>query len=258
MRLPLPLSLAAVLAVAPAARAQPVRLVATDHAFQAPATTRPGVRTVRLVNHGQEPHYALLLRLGEGRTLGDLIRWRSERAAPPAWLTTLTGPAPVSPGDSADVELPLAPGRYAVICTYPGPRGPHADLGMVQALEVAGPPVEARPAPVALTLTLTDSTVRGDGPVVAGRRRIAVENHGAGIKQALLVRLPDGVTVADEQRWFDDGFRTPRRGLPAGGVLRLLPGDRVVATVDLRPGRYALLSHASGPWQTLELTVAPR
>src|SRR5690348_15122553 len=101
MRLPLPLALAAALA-APAVRAQPVRLVATDYAFQAPASARPGTRTVRLVNHGREPHYALLFRLGEGRTLRDVVRWRSEHGVAPSWLTMLTGPAPVSPGDSAE------------------------------------------------------------------------------------------------------------------------------------------------------------
>ncbi len=61
--------------------------------------------------------------------------------------------------------------------------------------------------------------------------------------------------LADEQRWFDDGFRGARPGLPSGGVLRLAPGEAVTIVRDFRPGRHAVLSHASGPWQTLAFTV---
>jgi hypothetical protein len=234
-----------------------LRLEATNYAFAAPRSLSD-VGAVRLVNRGAEPHYALLFRIDSTRTLADFLAWRAQHAPAPPWLTMLTGPGPVSPGDSADVELVLAPGRYVVMCGYPAAdRTQHVDKGMLTLVEVR--PTRPSPANRATTWTrriaLTDSAFRLDAPARAGRVRIAFANAGTSVKQALLVRLPPGGSVDDETRWFDSGFVGVRPGAPAGGVLRLAPGETVVATVTLRPGRYAVLSHTAGPWQSLTFDV---
>lgn len=257
--------LAVAVTEAPVARAQSngrqvVRIVASEYAFSTARRVRPGTVSLRLVNRGREPHYALLFRLREGKTLRDFHAWRQQRTAPPAWLTTLTGPAPVSAGDSTEVQLTLEPGRYVVMCGYPAPdRTQHVDRGMFSQLDVSGD--AARRTPVALvarTLTLSDTAFTWDGPLSPGRWRIAVRNVGTSVKQALIVRLPEGVTIGDEQEWFDGQFRGERPGRPSGGLLRLAPGDHYVMTQHFSAGRYVVLSHVGGSWQVLPFSVPTR
>jgi hypothetical protein len=251
--------LALLVLVAPRIAAQDddvLRMVATNYAFQLPARVAAGMVRVRLVNAGTEPHYALFYRLGEGKTASDFLAWRAQRGGPPAWLTVLTGPAPVSPADSTDIAMQLEPGHYLVICGYPGTdRQQHVDKGMLRELEVEGSTTSAARVAAQHTLRLGDSSFTITPPLVAGRRTIVVENTGTRVKQALIVRLADGVTLEEEKRWFDVGFAGARPGRPAGGVLRLAPGDRYTITGDFRPGAYVVLSHAAGPWETLEIRV---
>jgi hypothetical protein len=113
----------------------------------------------------------------------------------------------------------------------------------------------ARFPSVARTLRLTDSAISFDQPVPAGWRAIGIENRGSTSEQALIVRLPDGVSVEDELRWFDEGFRTARPGLPWGGALLVEPRERYVVTRYFAPGRYAVLSHLNGRWRSLLFVV---
>jgi hypothetical protein len=240
-----------------------LRIVATNYAFRLPARIGGGPTTLRLVNAGTEPHYALFYRLAAGKTSRDFVDWRASRTAAPPWLTILTGPGPVMPGDSTDVTLFLDNGHYLVICGYPGTdRQQHVDKGMLQELDVAGSPSSGErsvdPPPNAAVVRLADSSFALTRPVAAGRHTVVFENRGSTVKQGLLVRLPDGVSLEDEKRWFDTQFHGPRPGLPSGGVLRLAPGERVAMTRDFSPGRWAVLSHAGGPWQTLEFRVAAK
>lgn len=252
--------LQAVLVAAP----RVVRLVAVNYAFQMPPHVMGGDVTVRLVNRGTEPHYAAFYRLGERRSVRDFLAWRASRTPPPSWLASLAGPAPVMPGDSTDLRMTLAAGRYVVMCGYPGASGrQHADDGMVRELMVGAARESRTPngpnGPRARTgdarLVLGDSTFSLVARLRAGRRTLVVENHGAAARQALLVRLPEGVTLDDEKRWFDTGFRGARDGLPSGGALVVAAGGRAVVTRDFASGRWAVLSHLRGAWETLEFRV---
>src|SRR5919205_417196 len=48
-----------------------IDIMASDYAFDAPDTLPAGLVTVRLMNHGQEPHHAQLLRLNDGVSFDD-------------------------------------------------------------------------------------------------------------------------------------------------------------------------------------------
>ncbi|HEX6746143.1 MAG TPA: hypothetical protein VF092_02430 [Longimicrobium sp.] len=245
----LPLLASAAVATDPAPPRPPlVRVVATNYAFQAPETSPGGLVTVRLVNRGQEPHYARLLRLAPGKTLADFAALRRQGRGAADWLVPTGGIAPVSPGDSADLTLTLAPGRYLVICGYPGREGrPHVDMGMMREIVIAAAP-RARPVQPRedVRLRVTDGTLAWSEPLAAGRHVVQVENDGTQMHQLLLARLPEGTTLEAEKRWFDD-FRGERPGRPAGGVIELRRGERVWLALDLPPGRYALLCHVTGP-----------
>src|SRR5262245_35231120 len=48
-----------------------IDIMASDYAFDAPDTLPAGMVTVRLMNDGQEPHHAQLLRLNDGLSFDD-------------------------------------------------------------------------------------------------------------------------------------------------------------------------------------------
>ncbi|HEX8906638.1 MAG TPA: hypothetical protein VF771_17440, partial [Longimicrobiaceae bacterium] len=220
-----------------------VRVVARNYAFETQASVPGGLVTLRLVNRGQEPHYARLLRLGPGRTLADFVALRQQGGRGAEWLVPAGGVAPVSPGDSADLTLTLTPGRYVLLCGYPARDGrPHMDLGMMRELVVGeAPRSPARQPREDVRLRVTDGSLQFSEPLAPGRHVVQVENDGSQTHQVLLARMPDGVTLADEKRWFDGGFRGERPGRPAGGVIELGRGQRVWLAMDFPPGRYALL-----------------
>jgi uncharacterized cupredoxin-like copper-binding protein len=244
----LPLLASAALAGPPEPPPPLVRLVAREYAFEAPPRMVGGVKRFRLVNRGTQPHYARFFRLEDGKTLADFSELRKQGRGSAEWLIPAGGIAPVAPGDSVDLVVSLPPGRILVICGYPGADGrPHVDHGMMRELFVGSPPRLPVTAPEAeLTLRLADGALTWSAPPAAGRRTVLVENTGTRTHQALLSRLPAGRSLADEKAWFEQGFRTARPGAPAGGVIELRPGERVWLTVDLTPGRYALLCHVTG------------
>lgn len=270
MRIPLGsyLLFAAVVGVLPAAaqrgataRPSIVRLVARDYSFETPLRLPSGIVRVRLVNRGSEPHYAAFYRLATGRTATDFFKWRDTRTPPPVWLAYASGPAPVAPGDSTDITLRLLPGHYMIVCGYPGRDDvKHLDKGMFRIVDTEPVRQGARSSggypTVARKIRISDSGFSLDEPVPAGWREIGIENRGATAEQALIVRLPAGVEVADEQRWFDEGFSSPRRGVPWGGALLVVPGERYVVTRYFEPGRYALISRLTGKWRSLLFVVA--
>lgn len=251
----LPLLASAALAGPPEPPRDPplVRVVARDYAFEMRERIAGGRKRIRLVNRGTEPHYVRFMRLATDKTMADFAELRRQGRATAEWLTPAGGIAPVSPGDSADVVMSLPPGRILVICGYPDRAGrPHVDHGMMRELGVGSPPRLAATSPhEELAVRVTDGGLSLWGAPEAGRRTVRVENTGTRVHQALLVRLPAGRSLADEKRWFEQGFRTARPGAPAGGVIELRPGERVWLTVDLAPGRYALLcAVSSGPGHT--------
>ena len=237
-----------------------IRLVARDYSFETPVRLIFGVVRLRLVNRGSEPHYAAFYRLAAGKTASDFFAWRASRRPAPNWLTLSSGPGPVMPGDSTDLTLQLPPGHYLVICGYPGRDGvQHIDKGMFRVLDTQPPPRGRAPSAifpdVARKIRLSDSGFTLEQPVSPGWRELGIENRGSTAEQALIVRLPAGVEIADEQRWFDEEFRRARPGLPWGGALLVSPGERYVVTRNFLPGRYAILSHLTGKWRTLLFVV---
>ena len=231
----------------PAEDNEPVRVVATDYRLTFPGEVSSGVRRLRLVNRGSEPHYAGIMRVDSGKTSRDFLAWRGTRDPRPGWLTPIGGIAPVQPGDSTDLVMPLEPGSYVVFCTYPSPDGTsHLMKGMVADMRVQ-PSGSVRFEPLAdAEVTLKENAVSAPAALTAGDRTLRVRNDGALLHQMLVIALPPGVTAAQEIAWFQNGSRGARPGIPSGGVLQLPAGETVFTTVSLRPGRYLLLCTVAG------------
>jgi uncharacterized cupredoxin-like copper-binding protein len=231
------------------AKAPVVRLVARNFAFTTPATMPSGLVRLRVINRGTVPHYARIVRLDEGKTLADFQAWRKTGVRPPSWYVPVGGPAPISPGDSAEAAVMLAPGRHIIFCTYPMPGGTsvHLDSGMVREVTVAKAGAVTSPNASINALDTDATLVLGEfgfsplPPLRAGRRQFRVTNAGSLPHQALLVRLPNGVTENDELEWFRGNYSRNRPGAPAGGLLEVKPGETSWFSVWLKPGRYLFI-----------------
>jgi hypothetical protein len=92
----------------------------------------------------------------------------------------------------------------------------------------------------AITVILTDHHFRLSAPVEGGTLRWLVKNEGSEPHQALVIRLPEGVSEFGERAWFEHGSRGPEPGERIVGPT-LAPGADVSFQTDLKPGKYLLL-----------------
>ena len=99
----------------------------------------------------------------------------------------------------------------------------------------------AQTADPSIALVLTDHHFRLSAPVEGGKLRWRVKNEGTEPHQALVVRLPDGVSEYGERAWFDHGSQGPEPGERGGGLERIAPGAEATFDTDLKPGKYLLL-----------------
>lgn len=257
--------------VAPAARAEslPGRVVeveAGEFFFRAPDTIAAGLTSFRLrqvgiardrVNAGvtgraavadrgdptRGAHMLWVVRLEQGKTIGDLHRAALGGERAPAWAVQLGGPSFAMPPRTSNVTLDLAPGSYALVCYVGSARADRARAhllhGMFRALTVL--PGDRRPAatlrPDVVARIGPGGAIELSGPVDAGTRLLRVENGGGEEYELKFHRVPDGTTGAEFLAQPRGEPGTPWGGLgsvPAGAVvhttLRFDPGTYVVGT----------------------------
>ena len=101
--------------------------------------------------------------------------------------------------------------------------------------------VSAQQAAPSITVVLTDHHFRLSAPVEGGRLLWHVKNEGSEPHQALVVRLPDGVSEFGERAWFEHGSRGPEPGERIGGLESLAPDTEASFQTDLKPGKYLLI-----------------
>ncbi len=109
-----------------------------DFAFDLPKPF-DGHGTLQVINDGPQPHELTLLALAPGKTLEDVVAFFAEaRHSGPPPFSDAGGLGAIGAGQTAWVDLDLAPGEYAAICLVPDPATgkPHLMLGMVAAFTV--------------------------------------------------------------------------------------------------------------------------
>jgi hypothetical protein len=221
-----------------------VTIVGDEYKFTLPDTIFAGVTTVRLDNHGREPHEAALVRLDSGKTGTDLlaIAGSTTPAPNPAWMHWVGGPTASLPGGTAPVvAVTLTPGHYVVLCAIPGPGGhPHFSLGMVKDFTVY-PSSRALPAPASdVAITLSDYDFQFAAPLTSGAHTLRVTNTSRQNHQMVVFRLAPGKSVDDILAWVRD-----MKGAPpfvwATGTTDLSTGATSFVEATFAPGEYALL-----------------
>jgi hypothetical protein len=92
-----------------------------------------------------------------------------------------------------------------------------------------------------ISVVLTDHHFRLTAPVEPGRLLWHVKNEGSEPHQALVIKLPDGVSEYGELAWFEHGSKGPEPGERVGGLESVAPGGETSFRTDLKPGKYLLL-----------------
>jgi uncharacterized cupredoxin-like copper-binding protein len=229
--------------------ATPPRVVtvkAFDYRFEAPATIPAGTITFRLENAGKEIHHLWIVQLTQGKTQADFLaaanKWGSALKMPP-WAIEVGGPNSAAPGGTAEGTMTLVAGTYSLICWVPSPDGMlHVMKGMIKPLTItargATPPAEPK---ADVTMVLDDYAFQLSGALAAGHRTIRVENRAAQSHEVVIGRLEPEHTLMEAIIWMTRGQlgRSPVTAI--GGASGLSTGRHMYITVDLQPGRYALL-----------------
>ena len=224
-----------------------VSVVAQDFRLVMPARLQAGRNRFVFENRGSEPHYFRLMRFADGKGIDDFVAWRATHTPPPDWLIPAGGGGTLAPGERAGYAEDLAAGSYVAFCGHPSPDGvQHVDKGMFTTLTVEGEPASAAPGNADLDIELSDQRIAVSTPFRAGVQTAHFRNTTAHSHQALLVKLPEGVTGEQELAWFRGGSRGPRPGHPMGGVIELGANREAWAGFDLTPGRYLLICAATG------------
>lgn len=229
-----------------ATAATPLDFVAMDYAFRGPSRAAAGLHRIRLRNTGSKLHHVQLIRLDEGKRLGDvfpILQRNKGLHGLPAWAKPAGGVSAALPGQSIAITQRLAAGRYAVICWIPTEDGQiHVMKGMMTELEVTAATAQEAAEPVATRrVTLTEYKANWSAPLARGRQTLRIENTGKQSHELLVVRLAPGKSMSDVERWTGTG---PAPMEMWTGLASIAPGGVAWLDLDVTPGRYAIFCFA--------------
>lgn len=252
-----------------------VDVTAVDYAYRnVPDSIPAGWTTFRMHNEGKKTHVFELKGLPTGVTpedhrngvatyrellqnlrAGEIDTAEYEERLP-SWMDSDSidsegGLGYLAPGRTASITIRLEPGTYAVPCFVETPEGrTHSELGMDHAFTVTADSTGADPPEADLELTLSDYEINLDGELKAGKQTVAVhfgERPKADeppFQDIELARLTDDVSIDSVAAWANV-YQTPAPTDFLGGATAMEAGRTAYLTVNVSPGRYAWVSHAS-------------
>lgn len=237
---------------APAAQIPEITIHAADYSFDAPDQIEAGLVKVKLVNNGQEPHHAQMVRLNDGVTLEQFqtaMQGGPEAAFP--LISFVGGPGLVDPGLDSQVTLDLIPGQYVLLCFVPSHDGvPHLAKGMVRPIKVVASTDQAEvdiPEPEADGIVkLLDFAFVLPSEIKAGQQIWQVVNEGQQIHEIMVVKLTAGKTMNDVQTFLQAPHGVPPFS-QIGGFQAINPGASGWLNLDLTPGEYVAVCHVPDP-----------
>ena len=115
--------------------AEEVTLEATEYEFDLSATPTAETKSVTFDNQGEEPHVLIFARISDDYTVDEAFELEGKKGS----ATEVTQTTEAGPGESVKVEIeePLEPGHYAMLCPIPGPENePHYKLGQLEEFDI--------------------------------------------------------------------------------------------------------------------------
>lgn len=234
---------------APPLAAEPAELTIrmADYAFAAPDTIAPGVTRIRIIDDGEVPHQAILVRIDSGKTITDLTDAIQQGNYSPDWTVTVGGGGAITPSAENASYSDLTPGLYALICFLQDSAAApmHVALGMLKPIVVAGERSLAAMPVADAEIRLVDFAFEMPDSMAAGVHDVRITNGGSETHEIVLIRLPDGMTL--------DGYLAEVRkgnmhvGQPIGGNGALSASGSNLWHVTLTAGTYAALCFVPSP-----------
>jgi hypothetical protein len=237
-------------AFAASGKSSSVVYTAHDYGFNGPEQIPAGVASLQVVNKGQQPHHAQLLKLLQGKTAADFrAAIRANPEGLPSWAKFVGGPNAVLPGGDAVATMTLTEGNYLLICLIPDKEGVmHVAHGMVKPLTVKGvrPTLVSEPK-AGLTITQADFRFDMSSKVMPGTHTIQVLNHGTQTHEVVVLKLDPGASAKDFGAAFEPGASGPPPGQPVGGLVGIETGQHAYFSAHFEPGRYGLICFFHDP-----------
>jgi CubicO group peptidase (beta-lactamase class C family) len=121
-------------------------------------------------------------------------------------------------------------------------------------------------APHVISVRATDYSFDAPREIPAGMTTFRLANDGPDLHHVQVVRLDSAKTVADLEQSLKTGGKRPAWATSVGGPNATAPKTEANATLDMQPGRYALVCSVHGPdgvahvakGMIQALTVTPR
>lgn len=252
--------------------------------FIAPDEIKSGWNTFRYENGTGNPHFFVIEKLPEGKTVEDskaevaplfqegmdlITEGKFDEAMAvffslPAWYWEVVlqgGPGLVSPGMAAESMVYMTPGNYVIECYLKTPNGVfHSSIGMAKGIHVTEESTSIREPKPSLRINISsNSGIELSGKLRPGHHEVAVYYEDQAVygnfvgHDVHLVRLSssaDLVALNNWMNWIDPAqFKTPApEGVEfLGGMQELPAGGTGYFSVNLTPGTYALISEVPDP-----------
>ena len=116
-----------------AASAEEVTVTADEYSFDLSATPSAETKSVTFDNQGKEFHVMIFARLNEGFTLDEAVELEGKKGSA---VTLAEAEAPPGKSTTVDIEDPIEPGSYVMLCPISGKDGPHYKLGQLQEFDI--------------------------------------------------------------------------------------------------------------------------
>lgn len=252
--------------------------------FTAPEEIKSGWNTFRYENGTSNPHFFVIEKLPEGKTVEDskaevvpvfqegmdlIGAGQPEEALAvffslPAWYWQVVlqgGPGLVSPGHAAESTVYMTPGDYVIECYVKTPNGVfHSSLGMIEGIHVSEETSKIQEPKSTMDLSISSTSgIQINSKIRPGQHVVSVyfedqvvHEHFLG-HDVHLVRLSPDADIDALNAWMNwsdpDQFKTPApEGVEfLGGMQELPAGETGYFTAILKPGSYAFISEVPDP-----------
>jgi len=247
---------AAIAPSAGAAGSNTLTVQAGEYTYKLSGSPKAGWTQITFQNDGNEYHMMAVLPLKKGVTLAQVKKAATSDDDSAFEAISGTGqvsgaPNLLSPGAETTVITKLPAGHYAMACFLPAPDGaPHIAHGMIKVFDVSTskssltPPTDGL---VAVTIADDAITIPASGMPAHGWAKVT--NNASEPRDLTIARYATPTTTFEEaDAYFNTFFSTgtaPAGTAPAtleGGTQTVAPGGSAYVQLDLKSGRYAVVS----------------
>ena len=241
--------------VAAAADSNEMTITAGEYTYKVAGKAKPGNVELTFDNPGVENHELAMVALKKTVTVKQITKvLESDDEDAGDELVAGTGvvtpvPALLAPDRSTTVIVNLKAGRYGIFCSLPTPDGtPHFAKGMVGVFDLAGSKSSFKPPTRGVSeVSVTNSAITLPPSGMPKSGWIKVSNDSDVRRNLLLAEyLTPDATYEAANAYFNAFFSGQTTGTVIashnGGVQDVRAGATAYFEVDLRSGRYALVS----------------